>query len=433
MDTQAKQNIAGKQGAQDSGRYFNYMQGFVDFTPADTEAIQKTKPIIEKHLAELVTKFYSHLLRHPPTRKFFLKKDGSIDQPYVELRMRHLTNFWLRTVDGNFDDEYARYLDYVGRAHTSRGADPNIYIAERYVIGQVSYMQHAIASAISQELRTVDRNEEVRAIEAWDKLMMVLLEMFSRSYGGELESETFEAMQPIDQTAVERLADEAFEHEHGTQTSPAKDMLVAGAGDIQDGEHCIVHISDLSIGVFHHKGKWYALRNLCLHRGGPVCTGTLEGDTLTCPWHGFQYDITDGHLLVDPNAKLDTYPIEVREGEIHLLLPAKALGLETKPRLENEFSINDVGLGKSRLLRVGEENVAVFNVDGKFFATQEECTHAGGPLSEGALEDKVVTCPMHGSRFDVTSGEVVRGPAQRPLKTYKVEIQAGIGRVVKSS
>ena len=68
MDAALNQNIAAKQGAADSGRYFQYMAQFIGFSAADAETIQQTKPIIEKHLPELVTQFYSHLLRHPPTR-----------------------------------------------------------------------------------------------------------------------------------------------------------------------------------------------------------------------------------------------------------------------------------------------------------------------------------------------------------------------------
>ena len=138
------------------------------FGSAHGAAAQTADDIVEKHLAELVTKFYSHLLRHPPTRKFFLKKDGSIDQPYVELRMRHLTNFWLHAASGVCDDGFASYVDYVGRAHTSHGADPRIYVAERYVIGQVGFMQSAISEAISKELRHVDEAFEIRAVEAED-------------------------------------------------------------------------------------------------------------------------------------------------------------------------------------------------------------------------------------------------------------------------
>jgi hypothetical protein len=73
--------------AEDTGRYFQYMADFVGLSKEDISAIQQTASIIEHHLPEIISKFYSHLLRYPPTRKFFLKKNGSIDQEYIELRM----------------------------------------------------------------------------------------------------------------------------------------------------------------------------------------------------------------------------------------------------------------------------------------------------------------------------------------------------------
>ena len=176
-DTSEPSTSVVKRGAEDSGQYFRYMAEFIGFSDADAEAIRQTKPVLEKHLPDIVAKFYAHLLRYPPTRRFFLKKDGSIAHDYLELRMRHLTNFWLRTAEAVFNDDYASYVDYVGRAHTARGADPNIYIAERYVIGQVGMMQHAISEALSRELRDGDPELEFRAVEAWDKLMMVILEL----------------------------------------------------------------------------------------------------------------------------------------------------------------------------------------------------------------------------------------------------------------
>lgn len=432
MDTVSNQRMTTKQGAEDSGRYFQYMAQFVGFSGADAETIKQSRPIVEKHLPELVTQFYSHLLRHPPTRRFFLKKDGSIDQPYVELRMRHLTSFWLHAASGVYEDAFAGYVDYVGRAHTSRGADPQIYIAERYVIGQVGFMQHAISEAISKELRQKDEAFERRAIEAWDKLMMVILEMLARAYGNEREAETFDPIQAIDQEMVERLALEAVEVEQGTGPAVVyKDVVAARVDEIPEGERKILMINGLSIGLFHHKGNWYALKNVCLHRGGPVCTGTLEGDTLTCPWHGFQYDVIDGHLLVDASTHLDSYHTQVRDGEVHLFVPDRAPLAELHVLKNNEFRVSEVAAGQIKLVRVDEESVAVFNIDGSFFATQEACTHQGGPLSEGTLEGTCITCPIHGSRFDVTSGAVVRGPATNALKTYAVDIHDGIASVRK--
>ncbi|MCC7354394.1 MAG: Rieske 2Fe-2S domain-containing protein, partial [Anaerolineae bacterium] len=431
-----------KEGAEDAGRYFKYMAEFVGFTEADAGMIRQSKPLIEKHLPNIVAQFYAHLLRYPPTRKFFLKKDGTIDQEYVELRMRHLTNFWLRTASGVFDDDYARYVDYVGRAHTSRGADPSIYIAERYVIGQMGMVQHAISEILSRELRDRDDESEFRAVEAWDKLLMVILELLARAYGHEREAETFAPLLPVDHSLVGRLAAQAFAQEYD-QAAPArvKDVVVAVATEIPVGGRKIVQVGSLSIGVFHHKEQWYALRNHCLHRGGPVATGSLSGDTLVCPWHGFEYNVMNGQCLDDPNANLEMYPVTVQGGQVHLQIPAlpeeaeqpgraATSQPETKPMLKpNEFRPAEIPPGHVSIVQLDGEAVAVHNVEGTFYATQNACTHRQGSLSDGDLQGRVITCPLHGSQFDVTTGQVLRGPAAKPLRLFRVTVDGGIGRV----
>jgi nitrite reductase (NADH) small subunit len=444
METTPALNVQQKRGAEDSGAYFRYMSEFVGLTSKDAEMIRQTKPIIEKNLPEIVAKFYTHLLRYPPTRQWFLREDGTVDQDYLELRMRHLTNFWLRTADALFDDDYARYVDYVGRAHTSHGADPRIYIAERYVIGQVGFLQHAITEILVKELYIVDEVLTIRAEEAWSKFMMVLLEMLSRAYNPERMVDKADLLLAVDRDQVERLAAEAFEIEHSEGKSIIfKRVTIAGAVEIPDGERKIVQVDGLSIGVFHHNGQWYALRNSCLHRGGPVCTGTLVGDTLTCPWHGFQYNVTNGELLVDPAAHLATYPIFIEDGQVVLqvpdlsIQPAAATGLaastpaEVRDMRNNEFKISDVPPGTMECVETDDQTIAVYNVAGEFYATQNECSHAEGPLCEGTLDGAIIQCPWHGSKFDVRTGAVVARPAKDPLKTYRVVTEGDVGRVIE--
>lgn len=317
-----------KRGAEDSGKYFRYMADFVGFTSADEQAIIKTKPIVQKYLHSIVSDFYEHLLRYPPTRRFFLDKDGSLDISYLQLRMRHNANFWLRTLEGNYNDEYASYIDYVGRAHTSHGADPGIYIAERYVIGMVGYISRAISQAIETEMHQhemehEDHEFEHRAVEAWDKLMMVVLEMLSRAYYNERAPETFDALVAVDSKHIAALAEQAVAQELRPPAEPQETKLVtiARAEEIPEGERKIVQVDGISIGVFHHNGGWYALHNSCLHRGGPVCTGPLKGDVIECPWHGFQYNVTDGRLLTDPKSHLDTFKVRLEDGALRLEMP----------------------------------------------------------------------------------------------------------------
>ena len=302
-----------KRGAQDSGQYFRYMMDFVGFTEVDAQAVRESGLIIEKHLPNIVADFYTHLLRYPPTREHFLQKDGTVDQDYLQKRMLHLTNFWRRTAGGIFDDEYARYIDYVGRAHTSHGADPNIYIAERYVIGQVGFIQHAISNALHTDLHEFNPDLEGRASRAWNLLLMVILEMLARAYYDEHEAEKPGKLLEINREAMVELAVDTYERGLGLNRPPKyKEIFVASAASIPDGERKIIQVDDLSIGVFHHQGKWFAVRNHCLHRGGPVATGSLVGDVLTCPWHGFQYNLTNGELLVDPATRLETYRRNLR-------------------------------------------------------------------------------------------------------------------------
>jgi nitrite reductase/ring-hydroxylating ferredoxin subunit len=74
-------------------------------------------------------------------------------------------------------------------------------------------------------------------------------------------------------------------------------------------------------------------------------------------------------------------------------------------------------------------DVAVFNIEGGFCATQARCTHREGPLSEGTLDGSTVTCAWHGSQFNVCTGAVLQGPAKDPLKTYRVTVDGEVGRV----
>lgn len=435
-------------GAEDAGRYFRHMAEFVGFTERDAEAIQESRYIIEKHIPNIVGEFYAHLLRYPPTRKYFLAKDGTINQEYLQLRMHHLSNFWRRTASGYYDDNYASFVDYVGRAHTTQGADPTLYIPERYVIGQVGFVQHAISMALEKELHDIDPDWEKRALRGWNKLMMVILELLSRAYGHEREPEQYEKTHAIDHAEVLDLAVETYERGLGISRSiEIKEVLVGKVDEIPDGDRKILQVDDKSIGVFHHKGCWYAIENRCLHRGGPIATGALEEDVITCPWHGYQYNLTNGELLMDRSAHLEMYPVEVQDDAVHIQVKQlfgasrqRAIDLGTlgeKPSAakvdlpENAFQLAQLEPGNIGLVHLNGAAVAVYNVAGKYYATAEECTHADGPLSDGELDETKVICPWHGSCFDVTNGEVLCGPAKEPVKTYQVELDGELGMVVE--
>jgi nitrite reductase/ring-hydroxylating ferredoxin subunit len=79
--------------------------------------------------------------------------------------------------------------------------------------------------------------------------------------------------------------------------------------------------------------------------------------------------------------------------------------------------------GKGLRLDAQGTPVALFRVDGQLLAVDARCTHVGGPLDRGHLHGAQVTCPLHGSVFDLRTGAVIRGPATRPVVAYRTRLE----------
>jgi nitrite reductase (NADH) small subunit len=77
-----------------------------------------------------------------------------------------------------------------------------------------------------------------------------------------------------------------------------------------------VQIGGKSIALANLEGKVYGIDSVCIHRGGPLGEGELTGKLVTCPWHGWQYDVTTGKVAQSPNMAVACYPTEVRGDEI---------------------------------------------------------------------------------------------------------------------
>ncbi len=106
--------------------------------------------------------------------------------------------------------------------------------------------------------------------------------------------------------------------------------VVARVSDLPPGSRKIVSVEGRSIGVFNVKGEYYALRNMCPHQGAPLCEGSLhgtaattkpgeyewirEGEILRCPWHGWEFDVTNGRSIFNPHKmRVKVYDVTVGE------------------------------------------------------------------------------------------------------------------------
>jgi len=88
-------------------------------------------------------------------------------------------------------------------------------------------------------------------------------------------------------------------------------------------------------------------------------------------------------------------------------------------------SVSDIAENSVKSFEVGNAVIAVYNVDGEFYATDNECTHATASLADGVLDGDVIECTLHFGAFNVKTGEAVQAPCFTPLRTYKVEVRDG--------
>ncbi len=77
----------------------------------------------------------------------------------------------------------------------------------------------------------------------------------------------------------------------------------------------------------------------------------------------------------------------------------------------------------SMVVQAGDRRVALFRVSGRFWATDDRCTHDGGQLVDGRLDGYTIVCPRHGARFDIRTGEVLSPPASVDLAVHEVKVE----------
>jgi 3-phenylpropionate/trans-cinnamate dioxygenase ferredoxin component len=87
--------------------------------------------------------------------------------------------------------------------------------------------------------------------------------------------------------------------------------------------------------------------------------------------------------------------------------------------------VADLQPGKMKRIDVNGQRILLVNIDGRFYATDDTCTHEDASLSTGSLKGDLVKCPLHGSRFNVRTGEVLEEPAEENLTTYAVRVEGG--------
>jgi len=96
----------------------------------------------------------------------------------------------------------------------------------------------------------------------------------------------------------------------------SKIVKVAPASEIAPQQAKIIEVDGAQIAVFNVGGEYCAINNVCPHRGGPLGEGDVEGAVVTCPWHGWQFDVKTGKSPVNPAATVKTFPCKVEGADV---------------------------------------------------------------------------------------------------------------------
>ena len=93
-------------------------------------------------------------------------------------------------------------------------------------------------------------------------------------------------------------------------------VKVASTLDLKPGSAMTVTANGSEIALYNVAGKIYATNNTCLHQGGPLGEGILEGEVVSCPWHMWEYNVCTGEKVGSPSIKVSTYPVEIEGTDI---------------------------------------------------------------------------------------------------------------------
>lgn len=95
-------------------------------------------------------------------------------------------------------------------------------------------------------------------------------------------------------------------------------VTVANKDELKPGECKVVEADDKVIALYNVDNTFYATDNICLHRGGPLGDGELNGKIVTCPWHRWDYDVTTGENTANPDMKVETFEVRMNGVEVQV-------------------------------------------------------------------------------------------------------------------
>ena len=158
------------------------MAEFVGLSAEERQLVRATAPQLLKRADELTAAIYDHFLKFPQTAKFFLTETGEVDQERIDRRKHSLARWLLGAIDFNIEEDFPVFLLAMGLVHSHPGTHREHLgsVPSRFMIGTMSFVQTAITKLLLEDME--DREQAVRAAVAWNKQLMVQLDVLLAGY-----------------------------------------------------------------------------------------------------------------------------------------------------------------------------------------------------------------------------------------------------------
>ena len=165
---------------EQSSARFAFLTDFCRFGADDWAGLDASLPFLAPVLPDLLDRLYEHLLAYDDTRRIFLGPQGELDPQYIELRKEHMTEWIMTAMTIRDADKFASYVTRVGRRHRGVAGQPDRAVPPRYMVALMGFLQTEIASALFATMAE-DPAGLQRSLLAWNKILMIQLEMFLKA------------------------------------------------------------------------------------------------------------------------------------------------------------------------------------------------------------------------------------------------------------
>jgi precorrin-3B synthase len=205
-------------------------------------------------------------------------------------------------------------------------------------------------------------------------------------------------------------------------------VRVAKLADLTPDRACVVRAGGQDLALVCTSEGLFAMDNSCPHSGGALGEGLVQGTTVTCPLHGWQFECKTGKSLTEkrPNQRLYSVKIEREDILVEVPDPEAKPAAEARPAGEWTAVAEAASLvpGNVRKVEAGGVTMALLCTAEGTFALENACAHEGGPLCEGSVDGSTVTCPLHGWKFEGKTGQC-QTETRYKQRTFETKLEQG--------